>query len=86
MIHIMAKVTIRDLRTRFPRLRQILAQEGEIVVTDRGRPAYVLRSYNPPPARERVAIDYFARLRSRQPRRISARAARELDALDRGER
>jgi antitoxin (DNA-binding transcriptional repressor) of toxin-antitoxin stability system len=82
----MTKATVRDLRTQFPRLKQVIAREGELLVTERGRPAYVLRAYRAArhPSTER--IDYFARLRSRQPRPLSARASRALDDANRGER
>ena len=82
----MTKATIRDLRTKFPRLKQVLAREGEVLVTDRGRPAYVLRTYSPPPRKNVPAVDYLARLKSRQPRPLSAAASRALDDHERGER
>jgi hypothetical protein len=41
LIHSMATATICDLRTRFPRLKELVAREGEAIVTDRGRPAFV---------------------------------------------
>ena len=83
----MKSASVRDLRTKFPRVRALVEREGEVVVTERGKPRYVLRAYTPPPAAagpERV--DYFARLKARQPRRISAAAARALDEADRDER
>ena len=83
----MRTATVRDLRTRFPRLKRDLEREGEIIVTDRGRPAFVLRVYAPPPKRRGSAdFDYFARLRSRQPKALSARASRSLDEDDRADR
>ena len=82
----MVKATIRDLRTRFPVLKQIIAREGEIIVTDRGRPAYVLRSYSARPEKKAPRLDYFARLKEQQPRPLSARAARALDEANRGDR
>jgi hypothetical protein len=86
MIHIVATATIRALRTRFPHLKALLAREGEIVITDRGRPAYLLRPYTPPPPAVVQPVDYFARLKSRQPRPLSRAASKALDAFDRGER
>jgi antitoxin (DNA-binding transcriptional repressor) of toxin-antitoxin stability system len=72
----MTRATVRDLRTQFPRLKEALAREGEILVTEHGRPAYVLRAYGAirHPATE--TIDYLARLKARQPRPLSARASR----------
>jgi antitoxin (DNA-binding transcriptional repressor) of toxin-antitoxin stability system len=81
-----ATATIRDLRTRFPHLKAIIARDGELIVTDRGRPAYVLRGYIAPPAEPRKKISYFERLARRQPRPLSAASASALDEADRGER
>jgi hypothetical protein len=86
MIHIVTSATVRALRTRFPRLKALLAREGEIVITDRGRPAYLLRVYNEPPPAGVEPVDYFERLKLRQPRPLSRAASRALDATDRGER
>ena len=81
----MATATIRDLRTKFPRLKELVARDGEVIVTDRGEPAFVLSVYQP--AKGRVErVDYFDRLRARQSRPISSAAAKGLDAADRGER
>lgn len=82
----MTKATIRDLRTQFPRLKQALAREGEILVTERGRPAYVLRAYRAARRPAVQKIDYFARLKARQPRPLSARTSRALDEANRGDR
>jgi antitoxin (DNA-binding transcriptional repressor) of toxin-antitoxin stability system len=81
----MANATVRDLRTRFPRLKALIEREGEVIVTDRGRPAFVLRPYTPP-LRRSPPVDYFARLRARQPRPLPAASSRALDEADRGER
>lgn len=82
----MATATVRDLRTRFPRVKLLVAREGEVVVTERGRPVYVLRPYSSPPAEKVEPIDYFSRLRTRQPKPLSAARSRALDEADRGER
>jgi antitoxin (DNA-binding transcriptional repressor) of toxin-antitoxin stability system len=82
----MTTATIRDLRTSFPRLKQLIAKEGEVVVTDRGRPAYVLRAYTPRRPAKRSGFDYFARLTARQPRLLSAAASKSLDEANRGDR
>jgi antitoxin (DNA-binding transcriptional repressor) of toxin-antitoxin stability system len=85
MIHKMKTATIRTLRTQFPRVRQLLAQEGEVVVTERGKPVIVLRPYV---ARARAAkrVDYYARLRNRMPSPLSRTQREALDQADRGER
>jgi antitoxin (DNA-binding transcriptional repressor) of toxin-antitoxin stability system len=82
----MVTATVRDLRTRFPRLKALIAREGELLVTDRGRPAYVLRPYSPPPIKNTKTVDYFSRLRLRQPKPLSRARSRALDEADRGER
>jgi len=86
MIHVMATATIRDIRTRFPRLKALVARDGEVIVTDRGRPAFILRPYSSPPRHRLSPVDYYARLVSRQRRSLSARESRALDEADRGER
>jgi antitoxin (DNA-binding transcriptional repressor) of toxin-antitoxin stability system len=86
MIHVMATATIRDLRTQFPRLKEIIAKEGELIVTDRGRPAYILRSYTARRPAKPSGVDYFARLANKQPRPLSARASEALDEANRGDR
>jgi len=82
----MATATVRDLRTQFPRVKLLIARDGEVVVTDHGRPAFVLRSYTPPEKPVSKRLDYYARLKSRQPKPLSHAAARALDAADRDER
>jgi prevent-host-death family protein len=85
MIHSMATATIRDLRTHFPRLKELVAQEGEVIVTDRGRPAFVLRSYEAPRLKP-TKIDYYRRLRAHQPHPLSEEVSRALDESNRGDR
>jgi antitoxin (DNA-binding transcriptional repressor) of toxin-antitoxin stability system len=81
----MANASVRDLRTKFPRVRELVDQEGEVIVTDHGRPVCVLRPYVPLRSRAGT-VDYWARLRQRQPRPLSAKISRALDDADRGER
>ena len=82
-----ATATIRDLRNHFPRVKKLLEEEGEVVVTDQGTPRFRLTLYTPadekkiPPPK-----DYLARLRRHQPRPISAAAAAALDEANRGKR
>jgi len=82
----MMTATVRDLRTRFPRIKELVAQEGEVLVTDHGRPLLVLRPYVASATKKPVALDYWDRLKRRQPRVLSARARRALAEADRGER
>lgn len=82
----MITATIRDLRTRFPYVRRLLEREGEVVVTDRGRPVVVLRLFEPRPAGKPRPIDYYARLKRRMPKPLSRTARTALDEDNRGER
>ncbi len=77
--------TIRDLRTRFPRIRRLLEQENEVIITDHGRPVAVLRSFEPSTRRIKP-IDYYARLRRRMPKPITSASRRALDEADRAQR
>jgi len=87
MIHSMAKASIRQLRTEFPKVRAMIEREGEVIVTERGQAAYVLRPYQPPKKKPGKAkpFDYYARLIKRMPKPISAAASRAMDA-DRDDR
>ena len=86
MIHVMVVATVRDLRTRFPRIKQLIAREGEVIVTDRGRPSYMLRAYVARRSTRAAKIDYFARLKAHQPRPLSPETSRALDESNRAER
>ena len=81
----MSTATIRDLRTHFPQVRRLLEQEGEVIVTDHGRPVAVLRAFDEPRAKGET-VDYYARLRQRMPKAITKTSRRALDEADRGER
>jgi antitoxin (DNA-binding transcriptional repressor) of toxin-antitoxin stability system len=79
--------TIRDLRNRFPRVRRLVEAEGEVLVTERGRPRYRLMLYSPArPGKPPVAKDYLARLRRFQPRPLGAGKAKALGEENRGGR
>jgi antitoxin (DNA-binding transcriptional repressor) of toxin-antitoxin stability system len=79
--------TIRDLRNRFSRVKRLVEAEGEVLVTDRGRPRYRLTLHAPAGARKApTPKDYVARLKRFQPRPLGARAANALDEQNRGER
>jgi antitoxin (DNA-binding transcriptional repressor) of toxin-antitoxin stability system len=82
----MTTATVRELRMRFPRIKALIERDGEILVTDRGRPAYLLRAYRPPATAKAEPVDHYARLRSHQPHPLTRAAARALDEADRGER
>ncbi|MBI2752511.1 MAG: type II toxin-antitoxin system Phd/YefM family antitoxin [Betaproteobacteria bacterium] len=79
--------TVRDLRNRFPRVRELVESEGEVLVTERGRPRYRLTLYtagkraSAPPAK-----DYLARLKRHQPVPLRSAAAKALLDENRGGR
>ena len=82
-----ATATVRDLRNHFPRVKKLLEEEGEVVVTDQGTPRFRLTLYTPAAEKKNPAPkDYLARLRRHQPRPISAAAAAALHEANRGKR
>lgn len=88
MFHrVMATANIRQLRTEFPKVRAMIEREGEVVVTERGHAAYVIRPYQAPKKKGPKAepFDYYARLIKRMPKPISEEASRAMDA-DRDDR
>jgi antitoxin (DNA-binding transcriptional repressor) of toxin-antitoxin stability system len=82
-----ATATIRELRNNFPRIRKLVEQEGEVVVTDQGTPKYRLTRFTRTtrPATS-APKDYMARLRRHQTRALSTAAAKALHDANRGER
>ena len=70
---------------RFPKIRARIEREGEVIITDRGKAAFVLRAYTERPKKPKPRIDYYARLLSYMPKPISAEVERRLDA-DRDDR
>ena len=84
----MKTASIRQLRTEFPKVRAAIAREGEIVVTERGQAAYIIKPYVAPKKKKSKPepFDYYARLVNRMPKPISAAASEAIDDLNRGER
>jgi hypothetical protein len=78
--------SVRDLRNHFPKVRRILEEEGEVLLTESGAAKYRLIPYSAPLKKSPPAIDYWRRLTSCQPRPISAEASRALDDENRGDR
>jgi antitoxin (DNA-binding transcriptional repressor) of toxin-antitoxin stability system len=76
----MSTATIRELRTSFPKIRARIEREGEVIITDRGKAAFVLRAFTAKPKKTKPPIDYYARLLSYMPKPISAEAERRLEA------
>ena len=82
----MKTASVRQLRTEFPKVRDMIEREGEVVVTERGQAAYIIRPYvAPKKGKKPRQIDYYARLLSYMPKPISAEASRAMDA-DRDDR
>lgn len=77
--------TIRELRNRFPEIRKRLESEGEVLVTDRGKPRYRLTLYTPMPESSPAAVDYWTRLTSYQPKPMTRAQSRRLHEENRGE-
>lgn len=82
----MKTATVRELRTQFPRIRQLLEQEGEVVVTDHGTPVAVLKPFRRAATRSVASLDYYARLRARMPKPLTKDERHALDEADRDER
>jgi hypothetical protein len=82
-----ASASVRDLRNRFPKVREILETEGEVLLTERGKTRYKLTLYSPEKAAKEPPVkDYIARMKRHQPRPMSRRAAKALHEDNRGER
>lgn len=89
MFHVAMKTaSIRQLRTEFPKVRALIEREGEVVVTERGQAAYVIKPYVALPKKKGKPerFDYYARLIKRMPKPISAAASQAIDDLNRGDR
>lgn len=78
--------TIRELRGAFPKIRRLLEAEGAVIVSDYGKPKYLLTLYQPPAEGSPPKKDYAARLSKFQPRPLSRMKSRTLHAENRGNR
>lgn len=80
MIHVaMSTATIRELRSSFPKVRARVEREGEVIITDRGKAAFVLRAYTERPKKAKPQPDHYARMMSYSHGRIATQT--EIDAL-----
>ena len=70
--------TIRELRTNFRSVKRRIEQHGEVLITDHGQPAYLLRPVPQRPKQGGAPPDYFARLLKRQPKPLSAEETRQF--------
>lgn len=76
--------TIRELRTDFRAFRRRLEEHGEVVVTDRSKPAFIIRSLPAIPRQHAPLPDYYSRLLKRQPTPLSADETRQFWEKERG--
>jgi antitoxin (DNA-binding transcriptional repressor) of toxin-antitoxin stability system len=81
-----ATTTVRDLRNHFPKVRKLVEAEGEVLLTEKGKPKYRLVLYTPAPPQKAPAIDYWARLNSYQSHTMTEAQAHELHEVNRGDR
>jgi len=81
-----ATATVRELRNRFPDIRKRLESEGEVLVTECGKPRYRLTLYAPRKETSAPALGYWERLKSYQPRSMTRAQSRKLHDENRSER
>ena len=76
--------TIRELRVDFRAVKRRIEEHGEVVITDHGEPAYVIRLLPARPRQRRSLPDYYGRLLKRQPPPLSAEGTRQFWERHRG--
>lgn len=82
-----ATATIRDLRINFKGVKRKIEQHGRVVITDNGKPSYILIAAPPVEPPERPAVpDYYELLVKHQPKPLTDDQARELHEENRGDR
>lgn len=81
-----ATVTIRDLRNRFPHVRQLVEAEGAVRLSESGKTKYRLVLHAGTPAKAAPTVDYRARLTTHQPKPLTAAQTRSLREENRGDR
>ena len=80
-------VTVRDLRNQFPKVRKLVETQGEVVLTEKGRPRYRLIAYTPAARNKAPAPkDYIERMSRFQPRALDAAQVETLHDDNRGDR
>lgn len=65
-----ATIPIRELRGAFPKVKRLLETDGAVIVSDYGKPKYLLTTYTPASKDSPLEKDYLARLAKFQPRRL----------------
>lgn len=78
--------TIRELRNQFPKIRKLIETEGEVVLTEKGKPRYRLTLYTAINAQKPGIIDYWKRLNAYQPVELTPTQSRALNDANRGDR
>jgi len=78
--------TIRELRTDFRAVKRKIEMHGEIIITDNGDPAYVIRPVRRSPKQKPAAPDYYARLVEIMPKPLTEEEAWHLHEVNRGDR
>jgi antitoxin (DNA-binding transcriptional repressor) of toxin-antitoxin stability system len=79
-------VSIRELRTDFRGVKRKMEEHGEVVITDHGDPAYILKPLRKKAAKTSAPPDYYARLLQRQPRSLSEEETERFWEEERGGR
>jgi antitoxin (DNA-binding transcriptional repressor) of toxin-antitoxin stability system len=70
--------TIRELRTDFRSVKRKIEEHGEVTITDRGEPTYVLKRLPRASKTKASPRDYYARLLKRQPKALSSEETRRF--------
>ena len=78
--------SIRQLRTDFRLVKRKIEEHGQIVITDNGEPAYLLKALPPKAVKSASIPNYYARLMRRQPKPLSAEQTRKFWEGERGSR
>jgi antitoxin (DNA-binding transcriptional repressor) of toxin-antitoxin stability system len=76
--------TIRELRTEFRSVKRRIERHGEVVITDNGEPAYLIKLLPSKPKESLAPPDYYARLLKRQPAPLSNKETRKFWEEERG--
>ncbi|HEX7860462.1 MAG TPA: type II toxin-antitoxin system Phd/YefM family antitoxin [Verrucomicrobiae bacterium] len=78
--------SIREIRTDFRTVKKKIEEHGEVIITDNGEPAYVLKPVPRPKPKAPPRIDYYARLIKRQPRALTKEQSERFWEEERGSR
>jgi antitoxin (DNA-binding transcriptional repressor) of toxin-antitoxin stability system len=79
--------SIREIRTDFRSVKKKIEEHGEVIITDNGEPAYVLKPVpHTKPKSRPPSPDYYARLLKIQPKPMSKEATERFWEEERGNR